>query len=88
LTGVGNGGLGTWDLMTIALATGSTPSTLVSGPLFRSAADWSSAGILYVETDAAAGTSELVLIQPDGTGRKVLRSEAAGYRMGEPRWLH
>jgi len=88
LTGVGNGGLGTWDLMTIPVATGSTPATVASGPLYRSAADWSSAGILYVETNAAAGTSELVLIQPDGSGRKVLRSEAAGYRMDGPRWLH
>ena len=87
LTGVGNGGLGTWDLMTIAVATGSTPRALVSGPLYRSAADWSSAGILYVETNVTAGTAELVLIQPDGSGRKVLRSEAAGYRMGAPRWL-
>ncbi len=87
LTGVGNGGLGTWDLMTIAVATGSTPRTLVSGPVYRGAADWSTSGILYVETDAAAGTSALVVIQPDGSGRTVLRSEPAGYRMGEPRWL-
>ena len=87
LTGTGNGGLGTWDLIVLPLTTGATPRTLVTGALFRGAPDWGSAGILYVETDAAAGTSQLVLIQPDGTGRTVLRTEPAGYRMGSPRWL-
>jgi Tol biopolymer transport system component len=87
LTGVGNGGLGTWDLMTVPSA-GGTPVTLVSGPLYRGAPDWSGTGIVFVETDAATGTSELVLIQPDGSLRTVLHAEAAGFQMGSPRWLH
>src|SRR5262245_43182638 len=87
LTGVGNGGLGTWDLMVIALASGATPRTLVTGPLFRGAPDWGTGGIVYVETDAATGQSQLVKMQADGSGRTVLRTEDAGFRMGAPRWL-
>jgi Tol biopolymer transport system component len=87
LTGVGNGGLGTWDVMAIPVTANATPRTVVTGPLYRSAADWSLGGIVYVETDAAANRSELVVIQPDGSGRKVLRTEAASFRMGAPRWL-
>lgn len=87
LTGIGNGGLGTWDLMTTTGASGEVPTTLVSGPLHRGAPDWGPDGIVFVETDAAAGTSQLVLVQPDGSGRTVLRTEKAGARMGSPRWL-
>ena len=87
LTGVGNGGLGTWDLMAISLSAGATARVLASGPLFRGAPDWSSRGIVFVETDATTGMSQLVVVQPDGSGRTVLRTEAAGYRMGAPRWL-
>jgi len=87
LTGVGNGGLGTWDLLLTTVTAGSTPRTLASGPAFRGAADWSRSGIVFVETDAQAGRSQLVVIQPDGSGRTVLRTENSGYRMGSPRWL-
>lgn len=87
LTGTGNGGLGTWDLMVVSGAAGAVPRTLVSGPAFRGAPDWGTGGILFVETDAAAASSQMVLVQPDGSGRTVLRTEAAGHRMGSPRWL-
>ncbi len=87
LTGVGNGGLGTWDLMTLVLGGTSSPKVLATGPLFRGAPDWSSKGIVFVETDAAADRSDLVVLSADGTTRTVLRTEPAGYRMGSPRWL-
>ncbi len=87
LTGVGNGGLGTWDLMTLLVDGKSAPQPIATGALFRSAPDWGSKGIVYVETDAAASQSRLVLVQPDGTGYTVLRTEDAGFRMGSPRWL-
>ena len=87
LTGVGNGGLGTWDLLTLKADGASTPKVLTTGPLFRGAPDWGSKGIVYVETDAATSRSQLVLVQPDGTGRTVLRSEDAAFQMGSPRWL-
>ncbi len=86
LTDIGNGGLGSWDLMTVNVD-GSNPQTLVSGPLYRGAPDWGQSGIVFVETDAGKGQSQLVVMQPDGTGRKVLRTEGAGYGMGAPRWL-
>ena len=87
LTGTGNGGLGTWDVNVISGATAAVPRTIATGPAFRGAPDWGPNGILFVETDAAAGTSRLVRVQPDGTGRTVLRSEPATARMGAPRWL-
>jgi len=87
LTSVGNGGLGTWDLLTLRLDGKSSPNVLVTGPLFRGAPDWSAKGILFVETDAAADQSQLVLASADGATRTVLRTEPAGYRMGSPRWL-
>jgi Tol biopolymer transport system component len=87
LTGTGNGGLGTWDLIVTSGAAGAVPRTIASGPAFRGAPDWGTSGILFVETDAAAN-SQMVLVQPDGTGRTVLRTEAAGFRMGAPRWLN
>jgi hypothetical protein len=87
LTGIGNGGLGTWDLLTLRLDGASSPVVVASGARFRGAPDWGERGILYVETDATAAVSELVLVQPDGSGRTVLRTESAGYLMGSPRWL-
>ena len=87
LTGTGNGGLGTWDLLTQKADGVSKPVVIATGPVYRGAPDWGSNGILFVETDAAASRSQLVLIQPDGSGRTVLRTEDATSRMGAPRWL-
>ncbi len=87
LTDVGNGGLGTWDILTVKSDGSSTPQVIVTGPLFRGAPDWGPNGIVFVETDAAANRSQLVLVAADGTGRTVLRAEDARYRMTGPRWL-
>jgi Tol biopolymer transport system component len=87
LTSVSNGGLGTWDVMTAPVDQSSSPKVVATGPLFRGAPDWSSKGIVFVETDAAADRSDLVVISADGTTRTVLRTEPAGYRMVGPRWL-
>jgi Tol biopolymer transport system component len=87
LTGVGNGGLGTWDILTVKTDGSSTPEVVVTGPLFRGAPDWGPDGIVFVETDAAASRSELVVVAADGAGRTVLRTEDARYRMTGPRWL-
>jgi len=88
LTGTGNGGLGTWDLMLISGGAGAVPRAIASGPLFRGAPDWGRNGIMFVETDAQIARSELVVVQPDGSGRTVLRSENSGFRMGSPRWIN
>jgi Tol biopolymer transport system component len=87
LTGVGNGGLGTWDLLTLRIDGKSSPVVLATGPLYRGAPDWSAKGIVYVETDATADQSQLVVSSADGTTRTVLRTEPASYRMTGPRWL-
>ena len=86
LTGIGNGGLGTWDLVTAAFD-GSSPAVIATGAVARSAPDWGQSGILFVETDAAAAVSRLVVIQPDGSGRRVLREENAAFGMAAPRWI-
>jgi Tol biopolymer transport system component len=87
LTGVGNGGLGTWDLVATTGTANGLQRTLATGPVYRGAADWGAGGIVFVETDAAAARSQLVVIQPDGSGRRVLRSESSAFRMAAPRWL-
>jgi Tol biopolymer transport system component len=88
LTSTANGGLGTWDLLTRTGGTVATLRTIASGPVYRGAPDWGRAGIVLVETDAQAQRSQLVVIQPDGSGRTVLRTEDSAHRMGSPRWLN
>jgi Tol biopolymer transport system component len=87
LSATGNGGLGVWDLYTFS-STDTEPQLLAGGgSVSRGAPDWSSSGIVFVETDAAASESRLVVVQPDGSGRTVLRVENSGYEMASPRWL-
>jgi hypothetical protein len=87
LTGTGNGGLGTWDLLSVSAGGGDVQVIASGGDVYRGAPDWSIHGLLYVETDATAGESRLVTIRPDGTGRTVLRTEPSDFRMASPRWL-
>ncbi|HVO12402.1 MAG TPA: hypothetical protein VMX54_16785 [Vicinamibacteria bacterium] len=86
LTGIGNGGLGTWDLMTMKADGTAQQVILTGGGVYRGAPDWGQTGIVFVETDAGAGLSRLVVVQPDGSGRQVLREEPAAFGMMSPRW--
>ncbi len=87
LTSTGNGGLGTWDILTISV-NATDLQVVVSGPLYRGAPDWSEDGILFVETDAAADTTQIVAVDPeDGTNRRVIVTDAAGAAFVNPRWL-
>jgi len=86
LTGLGNDGLGTWDVLRVRVD-GSGLQTIATGPLFRGAPDWGTRGVVFVETDTVTSESRLVVVQPDGSGRTVLRTEDAGFRMAAPRWL-
>jgi Tol biopolymer transport system component len=86
LTDTGNGGLGTWDVLTVK-PDGSGLAVVASGPAFRGAPDWGPQGILFAEVDVAAGTSQLVVVQPDGTGRRSILSVPATLDISNPRWL-
>jgi Tol biopolymer transport system component len=89
LTGTGNGGLGTWDIMLVDLFGEGPPEVVAGGgDVYRGAPDWSFDNrIVFVETDMAAGESRLVVVQPDGSERQVLHVEDPGFRMASPRWI-
>jgi hypothetical protein len=85
LTDLGSGGLGLWDVMTVR--TNRTSLTaLASGPVYRSAPDWGPKGIVFSEIDRVGGVARLVVMQPDGSGRRVLAT-LNGYDIASPRWL-
>jgi Tol biopolymer transport system component len=86
LTGTGNGGLGTWDILQTRLDGGAT-AVVASGPAFRSAPDWSANGIVFSETDRAGGMTQLVVVQADGSGRRVLASFLSSVEIAYPRWI-
>ena len=68
---------------------GANLTTIATGAAYRGAPDWGKAGIVFVESDAAAGESRLVLVQPDGSGRRVIRTERLRLRDGRaavPGW--
>lgn len=84
LTATGNGGLGSWDIMTVRLD-GSALTALVAGPAFRGAPDWGAKGIVFPEIDATS--ARLVLVQGDGSGRQVPVTLGASFDISHPRWL-
>lgn len=84
LTATGNGGLGTWDIMTVRLD-GTGLTTLVTGPSFRGAPDWGPKGIVFAEIDSAS--ARLVIVQGDGSGRQVPVTLGASFELSYPRWL-
>ena len=86
LTDTGNGGLGTWDILTVR-GDGAPPVPVATGPAFRGAPDWGAQGIVFTETDVAAGTTQLIVIQPDGTGRRLILSVPPAVDISNPRWL-
>ncbi|HXB53756.1 MAG TPA: hypothetical protein VN461_03170 [Vicinamibacteria bacterium] len=86
LTDLGSGGLGSWDVLTVH-SDGTALAVLATGPLYRGAPDWGTAGIVFAETDAAAATTSLVVVQPDGTGRHVILTQPSTFNLGFPRWL-
>jgi Tol biopolymer transport system component len=85
LTGVGNGGLGLWDVMTVRTNRTSL-TTIASGPVSRSAPDWGPKGVVFSEVDRVSGLARLVVVQPDGSDRRVLAT-LNGYDIASPRWL-
>ncbi len=88
LTSTGNGGLGTWDILTITTTTAQDFQVVASGPQYRGAPDWGEDGILFVETDVAADTTKIVAVDQDGTNRRVIVTRPAGATLQNPRWLN
>jgi hypothetical protein len=86
LTGTGNGGLGTWDILT-ARTDGTELTVVAAGPAYRGAPDWGSEGILFNEVEVAASRSQLVLIDPAGTNRRTPVTLGGSILLSYPRWL-
>jgi hypothetical protein len=92
LTGTGNGGLGTWDILVIPTSNPDPdvePFVVVGGgDVYRGPPDWGLDGRLaFVETNMTTQESRIVVTAADGSDPQVLHSENAGYRMDSPRWL-
>jgi Tol biopolymer transport system component len=85
LTAPGNGGLGSWDVLT-ALAEGTGLTTIVTGARYRGAPDWGPDGIVFEEIDEG-GQDSLIVVQPDGSGRRTVTTLDAGLSLSHPRWL-
>jgi dipeptidyl aminopeptidase/acylaminoacyl peptidase len=86
LTGTGVGGLGTWDVMTVR-PDGTGLAVIAAGEAYRGAPDWGTGGIVFEEADAATGARRIVVVQRDGSGRRVVLTAAAGTDLTLPRWL-
>ena len=86
LTDTGNGGLGTWDILTVR-PDGTGLTVVASGAAFRGAPDWGTQGIVFTEVSVAAGTAQLVVVQPDGSGRRSILSVSSALDISNPRWL-
>jgi hypothetical protein len=86
LTATGNGGLGSWDLYTVK-TDGTGLTQIVTGPAYRGAPDWSAQGIVFPEADPATGRFSLVVVQPDGSGRRTVLTLDPGFILSNPRWL-
>jgi Tol biopolymer transport system component len=81
-----NNGIGTWDVMTVLLD-GTGLSAIAAGPIYRGSPDWSSNGILFTEVDVAAAATRLVVVDPDGSNRRVLLSQGLTTKIPQARWL-
>ena len=77
---------GTWDILVVPIA-GGTPRVIVTGPQYRSDPDWSKDGIVFTESNPTTGGTDLIVIDPDTSARKVLQSFPSGYKAISPRWI-
>jgi Tol biopolymer transport system component len=84
LTSAGADGRGTWDILTVAVD-GTGLAVVASGSLYRGAPDWGEGGIVFPE--AEGGTTRLVILQPDGSGRRTPVTAPGGLDISAPRWL-
>lgn len=87
LTATGSGGIGSWDLLTTRSDGSTEPVVILTGSAYRGAPDWGAQGIAFAEGDPATGQYSLVVIQPDGSGRRTVLSLPSGFLLSNPRWL-
>jgi WD40-like Beta Propeller Repeat len=85
LTDLGNGSLGVWDIMTTSRTGVDVQPLMAGGGVHRGAPDWGPLGIVFTETDVQG--ARIVLVQPDGTGRRVLYTQSQTAALGNVRWL-
>jgi hypothetical protein len=89
-TGLGDDGSGTWDIVTVNTLVSESATreerVIVDGARYRGAPDWGPKGIVFEER-AEDGSTQIVVLQPDGSGRQVLRSFEAGFLATYPCWL-
>jgi hypothetical protein len=85
LTGAGEGGRGTWDIMTVGVD-GMNLRVIASGPAYRGAPDWGVKGIVFPEIPVGGATGQLVVVEPGGA-RRVILTQAASAALDSPRWL-
>ena len=85
LTGVGENGRGTWDILMVD-GSGPTITPLVTGAAYRSAPDWGRQGIVFAEIPVGSPTASLVVVDLNGA-RRVIHSQPAEFVLESPRWL-
>jgi Tol biopolymer transport system component len=86
LRALGAGGLGVWDIVRV-VNDGTGLTVLTSGNVYRGAPDWGDQGITFQETDPATSRSYIVVINPDGSNRRLPLTAASTVELNFPRWL-
>lgn len=86
LRALGAGGLGIWDIVRV-VNDGSGLTVLTTGSVYRGAPDWGDQGITFQEVDPATSRSHIVVINPDGSNRRVPITAASTVELNFPRWL-
>jgi Tol biopolymer transport system component len=82
----GTGGPGQWSIMRVS-TDGTGLTAVATGPDYRGAPDWGPSGIIFEEADGTSGARRLVVLQQDGSGRRVLVTAPPGTDLSHPRWL-
>ncbi len=90
LSAVSGDGRGRWAIMTVLTLPDDDGTyeirEVLPGDRYRGAPDWGSGGILF-EEGAADGSTELVVVQADGSGRRVVGRTDSSHAATYPHWL-
>jgi hypothetical protein len=90
LSAVSGDGRGLWAIMTVSTAPDEDGTyeirEILPGDRYRGAPDWGPDGLLF-EEGADNGSTELVVVQADGSGRRVLGGTDSSHLATYPHWL-